>query len=174
MSFGNRTYIPGPSKPAGQPILIPGSAYDRKLPFSTPTLIVITLIIVVAIIIFTLNRISKVNPPAIQLPVDTDVLDLSKLVNLSTEGQCCIPPLQLNANPRWIYSPANNFTYSTDKSAPDIVCQGLTASNLTSCLNYVSDAEGNPKILAHRGITLYYPFTNGQAGSGICGSYTTC
>ena len=174
MSFAGRTYIPGPSKPPGQPILIPGSAYDRKLPFSTPVLIMITLVIIIIIVIFTFYQISKVDPPAIQLPVDTDVLDLSKLVDLNVDGQCCIPPLEINPNPRWVYSPSNNFTYSTDKTSPDIVCQGLTAANLTSCLNYVSDAEGKPKILAHKGVTLYYAFTNGTAGTGICIAYTTC
>lgn len=174
MSFSGRSYVPGPSQPPGQPIFIPGSGYDKKLPVSTPVLILITLAIIIGIIIFTVIQINKVNPPPIQLPVDTDVLDLSKLVDLNLDGQCCIPPAQLTTNPRWVYSPSNNFTYSTDKTLPDIVCQGLTSTDLTSCLNYVSDSNGDPKILAHKGITLYYPFTHGQAGTGICTAYTTC
>jgi hypothetical protein len=136
--------------------------------------VLITLAIIIGIIIFTIIQINKVNPPPIQLEVDSDVLDLSKLVDLNLDGQCCIPPQQLTANPRWIYSPSNNFTYSTDKTVPDTVCQGLTSTNLTSCLNYVADDKGEPKILAHKGITLYYAFAPGQAGTGICSAYTSC
>lgn len=173
MSVG-RSYIPGVSKPPGQPILIPGSAYDRKLPVSTPVLLLITLGIIIGIIIFTIIQINKIQPEAVQLPVDTDLYDLSKLVDLEPDGVCCTPPQQLNPTPRWVYSPSNNFTYSTDVTEPAVICQGLTATDLTTCLNYVSDSKGKAKILAHKGITLYYAFSPGQAGSGICASYSTC
>lgn len=109
----------------------------------------------------------------VNLSSGDDLLDLSTLVNLKTDGTCCIPPSATISTQEIIYSPSNNFSYTTTKIAPAIVCQGLTGLTLNTCLAYVSDANGEPKILAHYGVKQYYGFSPGNAG-GACASYGPC
>jgi hypothetical protein len=92
---------------------------------------------------------------------------------LDLDGECCFPVGGGVTTKEWIYSPSANFTFSTDKTKPAIVCQGLTGIDLNNCLSYVADADGQPKYTAHLGTTLYYAFSPGQATS-ICSSFTTC
>jgi hypothetical protein len=166
------TYIPGPSTRGSAPIFIPGDSWDRG-GASPVTVILATLIILTIIVILTIYIVRRMKRETITLTSGEDLLDLSTLVNLRTDGQCCLPPSAVTTTQEWIYSPSNDFTYSSTKTEPAIVCQGLTGLDLNTCLSYVSDANGDPKILAHYGVKPYYAFSPGTAG-GVCASYGTC
>jgi hypothetical protein len=168
-----RPLIPTPQKPAGQAIFVPGGDYEKRLPISTFALFIITILVVLIIIFITWYYVRKIKNQIIEFPVDTDVLDLNALIDLEIDGQCCMPPSALISSKRWIYSPSNNFTFSSDKLQPAIICQGLTSTNLTNCLNFVTGTDGGPKILAHKGTEIYYGFAPGPAGPSICTSYTS-
>lgn len=165
-------YIPGPSTEAGQPVFIPGGQWENR-GVSPITVIVITLVIMAIIIGVTYYLIRNIKVETIEQTSGGDLLNLDALINLKTDGQCCLPPSALTTTKEWIYSPSNGFTFSTNKTAPAIVCQGLTGVNLNNCLNYVSDSNSQPKVLAHYGVTPYYAFSPGTAG-GVCASYGAC
>lgn len=162
-----------PQEPDQLPIIIPGEISEPKFLIPPLILIIITVGIIAYIIYFTFRKIQNINPPDVEITVDPDILNFANLVNLDDDGECCIQPGQTISTARWIYSPSQNFTYSTDKTDPAIVCQGLTDTNLETCLNKVSDENGDPKIIAHKGITPYYGFSDGNAGS-VCASYGAC
>jgi len=165
-------YIPGPSTRGTDPIFIAGDSWERK-GVAPLTVIIITIVIIAIIILITLFSIQSMKRETVNLTSGEDLLDLSTLVNLKDDGTCCLPPSALATTQEWIYSPSNNFTYSTTKTTPAVVCQGLTGLDLGTCLAYVADADGNPKILAHYGVKPYYAFSPGTAG-GVCASYGTC
>ena len=170
----NRPLVPSPQQAGSDPIFIPGATNERRFPISPGALLVITILIILGIILVTIYMIQKIEQPTVVQQVQTDIIDLDALIDLKVDGQCCVQPSTITPNPRWIYSPSNNFTFTTDKLKPAVICQGLTGGNLTTCLNYVSGSDGEVKILAHRGTAVYYGFSPGQASTTICSSYGAC
>lgn len=168
----SKRYISGPSTEAGQPTFIPGGEWKNR-GVSPVTVILVTVVLIAVVVLITYLMVKGIKTETLEQTSGADLLNLDALINLKTDGQCCLPPAALLTTKEWIYSPSNNFTFSTTKTAPAIVCQGLTGVNLNNCLNYVSDSNGDPKILAHYGVTPYYPFSPGTAG-GVCSSYGTC
>jgi hypothetical protein len=166
------TYIPGPSTRGTDPIFLPGDAWEKR-GVSPVSVIIITLVLLAVIIVVTILLVRRQKREVVTLVSGEDLLDLNTLINLKTDGQCCLPPSAVTTTQEWIYSPSNNFTFSSTKTEPAIVCQGLTGINLNNCLSYVSDSNGDPKILAHYGVKPYYAFSPGTAG-GVCASYGTC
>lgn len=170
--MSRRNYIPGPITRGTDPIFIPGDAWER--PGASPlVVIVVTLILIAAIVLITIFVIRRMKREVVELTSGEELLDLGSLVNLKQDGVCCLPPSAVSTTKEWIYSPSNDFTYSSTKTEPAIVCQGLTGLDLNNCLSYVSDDNGDPKVIAHYGVIPYYGFSNGTAG-GVCVSYGIC
>tara|TARA_R110001632_G_scaffold148910_4_gene266160 strand:- start:1717 stop:2289 length:573 start_codon:yes stop_codon:yes gene_type:complete len=168
-----RRLVSTPQEKDQLPIIIPGEKEKPKFPIPTLLLIIGTLIIIAIIVWFTYTKIRAINPDDLETIIDPDIVNLDAIFNLDSDGQCCVQPGQTNSTNRWIYSPSQNFTYSTDVTDPAIVCQGLTGTNLETCLNKITDDNGDSKVIAHKGIIGYYGFSNGDAGS-VCESYSTC
>lgn len=171
MSSGRR-YIAGPSVPAGEPIFVQGGDWENR-GVSPISVIIISLILIAIIVLLTIYFVRRINPPDVNQTSGSDLLNLDALIDLKVDGQCCLPPSASTTTKEWIYSPSNNFTFSTTKTAPSVVCQGLTGLNLSNCTNFVSDSNGNAKVVAHYGVTPYYGFAPGSAG-GVCASYGSC
>jgi hypothetical protein len=165
-------YIPGPSTQGSTPTFIAGNAWQR--PGVSPMLVIIaTLVIITIIVLITLFAIRSMKRETVTLISGEDLLDLSKLIDLRANGLCCVPPSASASTQEWIYSAADDFTFSSTKTEPAVVCQGLIGVDLNNCLNYVSDADRNPLILAHYGVKPYYAFSPGTAGA-LCDSYAAC
>ena len=147
-----------PDKPKGLPIR---------------TIIIVTIIIIVVIAVVTFILVIRMSPEAVEKVYEPEIIDLDALIDLKVDGQCCVT----NGNPipstTWIYSPSHNFSYSTNKTSSSIVCQGLVGQALTDCLAMVSNPDGTPKIIAHRGITSYYGFSSGLPGA-VCTGLAGC
>ena len=109
----------------------------------------------------------------LELTFAEDILNLDNLVNLTFDGQCCIEQGATIPTARYVYSADTDFTYSTDALDPEIVCSSLSGPQQTQCLNTVSDENGDAKVIAHRGIELYYGFAPGQV-SGVCTGFQAC
>ncbi len=163
--------------PTRQAVAEPPQLYlpetKNRFPVSTTTIVIATVIIVAVIIGLTFWFVTRIEAEVTESTVDPDTLNLSTLVDLDVDGECCVEPSQVIGNPRWIFSPSNNFTYSFDQTDPLVVCQGLGVLETETCINFVTDDNGDPKILAHKGIISYFAFSVGDAGA-ICDSYTPC
>ena len=170
--MSSRYFIPGPARPPGLPILIPGGQWERKGANGISVMIVAVIIIVI-IVAITYLLIRNMKVETLERPASDELLNLDELVNLDVDGLCCFPTGGAVTTKEWMYSPSADFTFSTNKTKPAIVCQGLTSVDLNNCLNYVSDDSGGAKPVAHLGIGLYYAFAPGQALS-ICDNFQTC
>lgn len=137
------------------------------------TLIIITLIIIIVIAVVTIILIRMLNRDQLEQQFEPEIIDLDALVDLKVDGQCCVTNANPIPNPTWIYSPSQDFSYSTNKTQPAIVCQSLVGQALTDCLANVSNPDGTPKVIAHRGIVSYYGFASGQPGA-VCASLAAC
>ena len=166
-----RSYIPTPQEPGTDPIFI--SNERQKKPLPVVPIVIATIVIIVIIALLTLFFTRRIERGEVITTVDGDLVNLDALFDLRLDGQCCVQPSTTLPTKRYIYSPSKNFSYSTDITNPDVVCQGLGGTQLQECLNMVSDENGDPKPIAHRDVTVYYGFSNGNAGS-VCSSYATC
>ena len=167
--------IPTPQTPAAPAYYQPGTNEKpvKSFPIRAGTLIIITLIIIVLIAVITFILIKRMTKDTLEQTYEPEVLDLDALIDLDVDGQCCVTTTSPLPNPRWIYSPSEDFSFSLDKTNVTTVCQGLTGQSLTDCLVFVSAPDGTPKIIAHKGIVSYYGFSSGTPG-GVCSSLTTC
>lgn len=169
MSFAGRPLVQAGATSRSSPIIVTGGE-QANFPLSTRTIFILTALIVIVVIAWTVYSVNKIPITVTQQLVEPDVLDLSSLIDLDLDGTCCIPPSSVIPTAQWMYDPTAGYTFSTTKVTPAVVCQSLSGSAQTTCLNYVTGTDGNVKPLAHKGITTYYPFTVGPATS-ICASY---
>uniref|UniRef100_A0A6C0CG64 Uncharacterized protein n=1 Tax=viral metagenome TaxID=1070528 RepID=A0A6C0CG64_9ZZZZ len=172
MSFAGRPLLAGPQASSGQTIVVANNQNQSNFPVSTRTILIITFVIILAVVLWTVYQVHKIPITTQQLPVETSLYNLDGLIDLAGNG-CCVPPSSIIPDPTYIYDPTSNFTYSTTKVAPSIVCQGTAGITATTCLATVTDKDDTTKPLAHKGITVYYPFAYGPVPS-ICTSYTPC
>ena len=157
------------------------SKYEKKLAaedkkkFRIPTGLIwtIAIVVVLVIVIYAVYVILQQEREVIEIPYANDILNLDELIDITATGQCCIPPAVASFTPRWVYNAGTNFTYSIDSLDPEIVCGNLAGVDQTACLNKCSDENGDPKVVAHRGIIPYYCFAVGQP-STVCSSFTPC
>ena len=167
--------IPTPQQPSTPAYYEPGSvAVERKsFPIKASTLLIITLVIIILIVVITWILISRITRDSLEQVYEPEIIDLDALIDLRVDGQCCITTTNPNPNPRWIYSPSHNFSFSIDKTTPSVVCQGQVGQALTDCLAFVSNPDGSPKIIAHQDTVSYYGFSSGTPGA-VCSSLGTC
>lgn len=133
----------------------------------------ITIIVLLLIVILTVWLLLQQKREVLEISSGDDILKLDELVNLTQDGLCCVPPAVATPTTRWIWLAATDTTYSNDSLPSSVVCNGLTGTNLEACENLVNDSNGDPKPVAHYGITPYYVFSFGQPSS-VCNSFTTC
>lgn len=150
----------------------------RREPFleskNAPRIIwIVAIIIVILIIVLAAFLILRQQSSVLELPYQEDTPLLDNLIDLTANGQCCIPANATTPTPRWIYLPSADFTYSINPLDPEIVCSNLTGLDNLACVRSLSDANGNVKIVANRGITPYYGFFPGQPSS-VCSSFVGC
>lgn len=150
-----------------------GGSVKKKSKLSPGVIWTIAIVLIVIIVLFVLFYSSRQQPEPVNVIFNPDMVILDDLVNLTFDGQCCIPNNSMTPTPRWVYDSATDFTYSLDPLDPDVACASLVGTEQSACINRLSDANGDPKYVAHRGIVLYYGFSPGQANS-ICSSFTPC
>lgn len=164
-------YVDTPGRPPPMPVIIPPPPRKQFSPIIVWIVAAIIIIIVIVLVFLTSARQTK---SVLFVPDDSDTKNLETLVNLDPAGLCCNLPSSVTVTERYIYSPATNRTYSSDQANVSAVCQGLTGQQLTDCQNEVADSEGKLKVVAHKGIKLYYTFALGQAGTSICQNFQVC
>jgi hypothetical protein len=173
----NFVYANPPS--SGSSATIISAPGKKPIVIQPRTILIVTILILLLIIIIAFILARTSTPETIEQTVETGIIDLAQLIDLSvnTNG-CCKPPASTITNTQYIYDTESDFTYTFAQTSPDIVCQTLAGTAKQECLNFVTDTtpganQGKGKILAHLGIQYYYAFAPGEAG-GVCELYTTC
>lgn len=165
-------YVDTPSRPQAQPIILPPPA--RK-PISPLLIWIIAGIVIIIILLIFGVASTKVTATSITVPQTQEPMyNLETLVNLDPTGVCCQLPSSVNVTTRYVYLASTNRTYSLTPSNVAVVCQGLTGQALKDCQNEVADSSGALKVVAHKGINVYYTFSLGPAPATVCQSFQTC
>jgi len=164
-------YVDTPSRPVQQPIFIP--APERK-PISPLLIWIIAGIIIIIILIIFGSASTRITASSLTVPQTQQMYNLETLVNLDPLGICCQLPSSVNVTNRYVYLASTNRTYSLTPSNVSVVCQGLTGQALSDCQNEVADSAGNLKVVAHKGINVYYTFSLGPAPATVCQSFQPC
>lgn len=173
MSFAGRPLLHGGSTSAGPIVVVSNNQGESNFPLSTKTILIVTILIVLVVILWTIYEVRKIPITTTELPVEPDILDLDSLIDLNVDGVCCVKSPNPIPNPTYIYDATTNFTYSTTKVTPTVACQAATGPANTTCLSYVTATDGTVKPLGHKGIIVYYPFSFGTTPA-LCTSYSAC
>ena len=81
----------------------------------------IAIVIVVIAAIITIYLILQQEREVLEVPYADEILNLDGLIDLTDDGECCVPPAVATPTTRWVYLPSTDFTYSSDPLDPEIV-----------------------------------------------------
>lgn len=144
---------------------------------SIPPGIVILITVIVVIIIFLItailiSRLEQGNDSfQASMANGQDITNLNNLLNIN-DSLVCVPESGIGTTRRILYHPDSDRIYSLDPVNSSVACSGLSPQDESSCINDITDENGEVKTVAYFGINQYYLAGSGNI-TGQCLNFVT-